>query len=297
MSLDQIIQQRKDQAKAERQQHKNDQKNKKTEVVKASKPVKKVMGGKFSRPGSAGTGGAEKGLKVVTLHKPKVINPTPSVFARLGSTGTYVLFKNLKSSVEQNDVSELCAAVGEVKEVQLIRDFHGIGTARVLFATSKAANDCVSKYHGITLDGSEMHVELDTTEASQKVLFTTAKATTTAKQTYKPPSDENNKRAGLFGTALEEEPDHSHRKVNPVQKARVVVTHQDNPRQHHNNNNNNNHNGNNNNNHHKNDKRDNFARNNKKHDKKPFPKKRAEKGGNFSAEDLDNELDTYMSSR
>jgi len=74
-----------------------------------------------------------------------------SVFNRLGSTGTYVLFSNLKRTVEEADIIELCRAVGEIKDVKLTVNFPGNNYARVLFAYERDATACVAKYNGKSL--------------------------------------------------------------------------------------------------------------------------------------------------
>lgn len=150
MSLDQIIQQR-------QKDHKSSKPAKKLTPVKAaSQHNNKKAGGKFNRNlknVSHTTDDSEavqisRPLKVITIERPKVVNPTSSVFSRLGNAGTYVLFKNLKRSVEEADITELCNVIGEVKDVKLIRDFQGVGSAKVCFDSSKTANECVKKYNG-----------------------------------------------------------------------------------------------------------------------------------------------------
>jgi hypothetical protein len=120
----------------------------------------------------------ERPMKIITRERPKVITPdtvqqtifsvsnpssvapaksvvvntakanTASVFNRLGSSGTYVLFSNLKRSVEEGDIAELCRAIGEIKDVKLTMNFPGNNFARVLFSYDRDAVACVAKYHG-----------------------------------------------------------------------------------------------------------------------------------------------------
>lgn len=111
------------------------------------------VGGKFH----GNKNDVERPLKVITIERPKPIQPGSqqqhhqshggSVFERLGKSGIYVTFRNLKRSVQQNDVLELCRAVGEVKEVSLQHDNFG-NVARVLFSNDRDAAACVAKYHG-----------------------------------------------------------------------------------------------------------------------------------------------------
>ncbi len=72
-----------------------------------------------------------------------------SVFARLGkpaqASGTYVSFGNLKRTVGGSDLQELCAAVGEVKDVEKAL---GADSAKVLFARRSDAVTCVAKFNG-----------------------------------------------------------------------------------------------------------------------------------------------------
>lgn len=74
-----------------------------------------------------------------------------SVFARIGKppiSGTRVTFANLKSSVAEKDIEDLCGAVGEVKEVELTSGRSGRNTATVLFARRSDALTCVTKLNG-----------------------------------------------------------------------------------------------------------------------------------------------------
>mmetsp|Transcript_28354 Transcript_28354/g.64183 ORF Transcript_28354/g.64183 Transcript_28354/m.64183 type:complete len:503 (+) Transcript_28354:138-1646(+) len=84
-----------------------------------------------------------------------------SVFARLGSgpvSGTRVTLKDLKSSVGSNDVTELCATIGEVKDVEIFSAGGQSKTAIVVFAKRTDAISCVEKFNGLTLDGVPMNV-------------------------------------------------------------------------------------------------------------------------------------------
>jgi len=137
-----------------------------------------------------------------------------SVFNRLGSTGTYVLFNNLKRSVEEADIIELCRAVGEIKDIKFTINFPGNNYARVLFAYERDATACVAKYNGLTLDGEEMRVMIDNVQ-SQIVPTTSSTVFSRIESAAKFPSNsatfvatpaagnDSNIRAGLFGTALQ----------------------------------------------------------------------------------------------
>lgn len=102
-------------------------------------------------------------MKIIEVARPRIIKPTAqsstsspsfsqptgsSVFNRLNKTGTYVIFRNLKNSVSENDVLELCRAVGECKEVRMQPDFTGFLSARALMATEQEAKAIVHKYDG-----------------------------------------------------------------------------------------------------------------------------------------------------
>lgn len=132
------------------------------------------IGGKFNNKSTPERN--DRPLKVITIERPKVI-PAPSVdnnhnshqgnlikalsqaqqqsssssssvFQRLGKPGTTVIFSNLKKSVLQQDVYELCRAIGDVKEVQLSAAAGGVNTAKVLFSNERDALASVAKYHG-----------------------------------------------------------------------------------------------------------------------------------------------------
>jgi hypothetical protein len=134
--------------------------NQKPHVFKSSNFHDDRVGGKFN-PNK--NDNVERPLKVITIERPKVIQPgqhhqqqqqsgahqaqTSSVFNRLGKAGSTVIFRNLKRSVQQNDVIDLCRVVGDIKEVQLSQ--HGnVNTARALFSNERDAAACVAKYHG-----------------------------------------------------------------------------------------------------------------------------------------------------
>lgn len=110
-------------------------------------------------------------LKVITKGRPRIIRPedvhltsavattssqknvsaistSSSVFSRLGNSGVHVLFKNLNSSVKKEDITELCRAIGEIRDLNFLNGFDGLGQARVLFANKNAAEQCVKKYNG-----------------------------------------------------------------------------------------------------------------------------------------------------
>lgn len=78
-------------------------------------------------------------------------NQQLSVFARIGKplvSGTSVTFANLKASVGEKDIQDLCSAIGEVKEVELSSGRTGKNTATVLFARRSDATTCVTKLNG-----------------------------------------------------------------------------------------------------------------------------------------------------
>jgi hypothetical protein len=145
------------------------QKNASHHVVKVSSQHDDRIGGKFNQNQNQNTqfstnnnrSSEPRPMKAVTVQRPKLITPansnssssshTPSstVFERLGRAGTVVMFQNLKRSVEQGDIVELCRAVGDIKEVHYHVDpKSGSGMARAIFANERDAAACVAKYHG-----------------------------------------------------------------------------------------------------------------------------------------------------
>lgn len=180
MSLDAIIANHKEEKPKKPYQKKNhhnehhQQQNRKFQPNKNSqKPhVVKVsshghddrFGGKFQRHNNnnqqqqQSNNAPQRQMKVVTIERPKIIKPDhvqsqvqstshSSVFERLGKSGVAVIFRNLKRSVQQPDVYELCRAVGDVKEVQLHHE-GSLGVARAIFSNDRDAAACVAKYHG-----------------------------------------------------------------------------------------------------------------------------------------------------
>jgi hypothetical protein len=144
------------------------QKNASHHVVKVSSQHDDRIGGKFNQNTQFNNNNNRstetRPMKAVTLQRPKLITPannhsssssshTPSstVFERLGRAGTVVIFQNLKRSVEQGDIVELCRAVGDIKEVHYHVDpKSGFGMARAIFANERDAAACVAKYNGMS---------------------------------------------------------------------------------------------------------------------------------------------------
>ena len=90
----------------------------------------------------------------VQVIQPTVSKPHMSVFARLGKppvSGTRVTFSNLKSSVEESDMRELCNAIGEIKDVEISFGRGGQMSAVVLFSRRSDAITCVSKFNGTNI--------------------------------------------------------------------------------------------------------------------------------------------------
>eukprot|EP00597_Dinobryon_sp_UTEXLB2267_P018772 CAMPEP_0201097682 /NCGR_PEP_ID=MMETSP0812-20130820/6732_1 /ASSEMBLY_ACC=CAM_ASM_000668 /TAXON_ID=98059 /ORGANISM="Dinobryon sp., Strain UTEXLB2267" /LENGTH=362 /DNA_ID=CAMNT_0047352719 /DNA_START=8 /DNA_END=1096 /DNA_ORIENTATION=- len=163
------------------------------------------------------------------LSQPSVTAAPPkssSVFARLGTpqpSGTKVIFSSLVSSVEPNDMEELCKTVGEIKDIVIKANWAGNKSAEVLFARRSDAISCVAKFNGLTLDGIPMVVELAegaepaaVPAAVPRTIFdriTTPSATfSTASSSFisstaTSHSAPKNNREGLFGTAIVEEED------------------------------------------------------------------------------------------
>ena len=135
-----------------------------------------------NRPKSAGNGRGGGRGEVVTSG-----GFGADVFNRLGGgNGCTVCFKNLSFSVNEKDVSELCGAIGKVAEMKM-----GKGKAEVVFSSRNSANQCCSKYNGLSLDGRTMTVEVKQEVPSS--VFSRIQGTP------------NNVREGLFGTAMQQQ--------------------------------------------------------------------------------------------
>lgn len=158
-------------------------------------------------------------MKMVTVSRPKIVTPSSSspssstVFQRLGSGTALVKFENLKSTVAQADIAELCGSVGRVKDVRLTR---GEGVAVVTFERSADAEACVKQYNGLALDGQVMRVSLGSPQPA--TVFSRlqqptgqALASSGASPSLAQPLTGSNIRQGLFGTALGKEKDEAHR--------------------------------------------------------------------------------------
>lgn len=163
----------------------------------------------------------------ITQPQQVAAKPQLSVFARLGKppvSGTRVNFSNLKSSVRENDLRELCSALGEIKEVDFMVGKNGKNSAIVLFARRSDALTCVSNLNGIklqfshyfphrsinqllniisigmTLDGYPMEVSItgESAElAAPKSVFDRLQGVSAVQ----------NVRQGLFGTAMDSNKD------------------------------------------------------------------------------------------
>lgn len=75
-----------------------------------------------------------------------------SVFTRIGSqqapVGGKVRFKNLRETVDENDMQELCNTVGDVTSVEMKVERNGRKTAFVVFASREDATKCIEKFNG-----------------------------------------------------------------------------------------------------------------------------------------------------
>ena len=65
-----------------------------------------------------------------------------SIFDRLGtpSSGTRVVFANLKSDIVSSDIAELCSNIGEVKQVDVILNKSGRSTVMLLFTAAEVCS-------------------------------------------------------------------------------------------------------------------------------------------------------------
>jgi RNA recognition motif-containing protein len=95
-----------------------------------------------------------------------------SIFERIGTqskpahsqqvSGTYVIITNLNHEITIGDISELCSTIGEVKSVDMdiSSSKHAKKSCKVLFARRSDAMTCVTKFNGLTLDGTKMSIQL-----------------------------------------------------------------------------------------------------------------------------------------
>jgi hypothetical protein len=92
-----------------------------------------------------------------------------SIFERIGSkgssapvvSGTSVTISNLNVDISLNDVKELCATIGETKDVKWVSPKGSrFKEARAIFAKKSDAVTCVKQLHGLTLDGTPMEIQL-----------------------------------------------------------------------------------------------------------------------------------------
>ena len=95
-----------------------------------------------------------------------------SIFERIGTkkaattgpvvSGTSVTISNLNGEISIADLSELCSTIGEVKSVDLdiVSRPGAKKSGRVLFARRSDAVTCVTKFNGLTLDGTPIRLFL-----------------------------------------------------------------------------------------------------------------------------------------
>jgi len=132
----------------------------------------------------------------VVLNKTPVVDRGSTggakIFDRISSisaitpSGTSITFDNLSKDISAGDIEQLCATVGEVKDVQIRSSKLG-SSAEVWFARRSDAATAVEKFSDLTLDGKPLQVRM----------------------TSGPLSGQNtNVRVGLFGTANQGGRDH-----------------------------------------------------------------------------------------
>lgn len=108
-----------------------------------SKQVQKQLQTTSSRPQSAGKGSG--------------------ILSRIGgSSGTMVVFRNLKFEVTSRDIRELASTIGEISRGEVIMGHsgHSSGMAEVVFVNKGDAMNAVKRFNGVTLDGKPMDVTL-----------------------------------------------------------------------------------------------------------------------------------------
>lgn len=129
-----------------------------------------------------------------------------SILSRLGgssagaaSSGTSVTFENLAYNVTKEDMTELCATVGEVTNTRIVYDRSGrsTGVATVVFARRSNAIAAIKKFNGVTLDGAIMNVKLSPVGGVENPFNPSAGEAARGFTTQKKKA---NVREGLFGT-------------------------------------------------------------------------------------------------
>lgn len=152
-----------------------------------------------------------------------------SIFDRLGNpqtqatpiafTGTRVTVSNLNSDITASEVAELYGSVGEIQGTEMKFDRFGssIGVVEVVFARRSDAIASVTKFHGVTLDGSPMDVKLTEEIGREHTSGGGIGGYTTGAKIVKPfragGFQSNNVREGLFGTAADLDEDNDEQMV------------------------------------------------------------------------------------
>lgn len=169
-SLDQLItessaqQTRRPQQQQQRQRHTQNQQNQKRDAIDKRRDLHRD-----NRPQSAGkveSSAPQRDFKVVAVERPRVVETShargvpstgSSVFNRLGSDEkTIVVFDNLRSTVSERDVRDLCSSMGKITDVFLQNHPSGTKSARVSFEKVDDARKCVAEYNGMYFHGSSI---------------------------------------------------------------------------------------------------------------------------------------------
>lgn len=177
-SLDQLItetgkqerQQRNQQQQQQRQRHQQNQFEKKQNALDQRRNISRQFNNNATNTGRGLSADHQihhnqqnnsqvREMKVVTIQRPRIVNAPQvvsnhsSVFGRLGGDNkTVVVFDNLRSSVSEHDVRELCQALGAISDAFSHSHPHGLKTVRVAFDRAEDARKCVAEYNGMILD-------------------------------------------------------------------------------------------------------------------------------------------------
>jgi hypothetical protein len=170
-SLDQLItesstqQTRRPQQQQQRQRHNQNQQSQKRDAIDKRRDLHRD-----NRPQSAGkieSSAPQRDFKVVTIERPRVVETSharggvpstgSSVFNRLGSDEkTIVVFDNLRATVSERDVRDLCSSKGKITDVFLLNHPSGTKSARVSFENADDARKCVAEYNGMYFHGNTL---------------------------------------------------------------------------------------------------------------------------------------------
>ena len=105
-------------------------------------------------------GGGRGGRRTTPYSRPRRPANNPTVLR--SDTGSKIILSHLPNTLTYDEIHELVSTVGEIRKLQLNYDEKGQfrGNANVVFRDPAGGARAVERFHGVTLDGLVMKVEV-----------------------------------------------------------------------------------------------------------------------------------------